>query len=118
MDEREYCYVADDDFGPLEQTTEEITCGYGKGHRAIVQNFCDHILDGAPLLAPGEDGIRSLSIANAMVLSSWTDDWVDLPIDADKYWELLQERIKNSKAKTNVKEKVINMGGTFNTGKK
>ena len=115
MDEREYCFVANDDYPPLQATTEEIDLGYGKGHRAIVQNFTDHILDGAPLLAPGEDGINSLSIANAMVLSSWTDDWVDLPIDGDKYWELLQERIKTSKVKENVTEKVMDMGGTFNT---
>lgn len=118
MDEREYCFVADDDYPPLETTTEEINLGYGKGHRAIVQDFTNHIIDGTPLLAPGEDGINSLSIANAMVLSSWTNDWVDLPIDADKYWELLQERIKTSKVKENVTERVKDMSGTFNMGKK
>ena len=121
MDEREFCYISteeNEDTLKLEQTTEEIQLGYGKGHRAIVQDFTNHIIDGTPLLAPGEDGIKSLSIANAMVLSSWTDKWVDLPNDGEEYWALLQERIKTSKVKDNVTERVINMGGTFNTGKK
>ena len=57
------------------------------------------ILQGADksnLLAPGVEGIRSLEIANAAYLSSWTDGWVEIPVDEDLYYDKLQEKIKNS----------------------
>ena len=56
-------------------------------------NFADAILKGTPLLAPGEDGIKGLSISNAIHLSSWTGgDWVDIPCDADLFYEKLKEK--------------------------
>lgn len=55
-------------------------------HPGLIKNFCDAILTGSPLLAPGEEGILGLSISNAMHLSSWMNSsWIDLPIDADLY---------------------------------
>lgn len=66
-------------------------------HCGIIKNFCDAILKGTPLLAPGSDGIKSLEIINAIFLSSWTGGgWVDLPIDGDKYEELLKEKCGGS----------------------
>ncbi|MNR09421.1 hypothetical protein D3C85_1256230 [compost metagenome] len=64
----------------------------------ITQNFVDAILHGTPLIAPGEEGIKGLMISNAIMLSTFTDNWVDLPIDEDLFEQHLQERIKNSKA--------------------
>jgi len=66
-------------------------------HMEITQNWVDAILKGTPLLAPGEEGIKGLTLSNAMHLSTWTDNWVNLPIDEDLFYELLQERIRNSK---------------------
>ena len=48
-------------------------------HPGILQNFADAVLYGTPLLAPGEEGINGLAISNAAYLSSWTDDWAELP---------------------------------------
>jgi predicted dehydrogenase len=70
--------------------------GGGPQHAGITRNWVDAIVRGKPLLAPGEEGIKGLSIANAMLLSAWTDDWVDLPVDEDLYYEKLQERIRTS----------------------
>lgn len=70
--------------------------GENVGHKGITQNWTDSILHGTPLIAPGEEGIKGLSISNAMLLSTWTDNWVDLPLDEDLYYSLLQERIANS----------------------
>ncbi|MGI6438091.1 MAG: Gfo/Idh/MocA family protein [Sphaerochaeta sp.] len=51
--------------------------GNYSSHCGIIENFCSAILDGTPLLAPGEEGIASLLISNAMHLSAWTnEDWV------------------------------------------
>jgi predicted dehydrogenase len=70
--------------------------GQEHGHKVITQNWVDHILHQAPLVAPGEDGIKGLMLSNAMLLSTWTDNWVDLPIDEDLFYHYLQERIKQS----------------------
>ena len=64
-------------------------------------------------MAPGKEGINGLTVSNAIHLSDWTDNWVELPIDADKYLQLLNERRANSKVKTNVVEKVANLDGTY-----
>ena len=54
---------------------------------------------GEPLIAPGLEGIRGLTLSNAMQLSTWTDDWVDLPLNEKQYLRLLQQRISTSVAK-------------------
>ncbi|HWO53016.1 MAG TPA: Gfo/Idh/MocA family oxidoreductase [Paenibacillus cookii] len=65
-------------------------------HKGILQNFTNALLHGEKLLAPGEEGILGLTLSNAMHLSAWTDDWVDLPLDEDLFYEKLQEKIANS----------------------
>jgi len=72
----------------------------GEQHVGILKNFTAAVLDGAPLIAPAEEGIHSLEIANAMLLSTWLDRTVDLPIDGRTYEELLKQRIAASKPKT------------------
>jgi predicted dehydrogenase len=90
--------------------------GESPEHMGITQNFVDAILHGKPLIAPGEEGIQGLTLSNAMHLSTWTDDWVDLPIDEELYYELLQERIRNSTFKKDAAgDKVLSVGGTFNS---
>ncbi|MDF2964276.1 MAG: oxidoreductase, partial [Paenibacillus sp.] len=48
----------------------------------------------------------------AMHLSTWTDNWVDLPINEDLYYEKLQERINNSTFKKETKELQMDVRGT------
>jgi len=71
--------------------------GQNPGHKAITQNFVDAILDGVDLIAPAEEGINSVEIANCILYSAWTDSTVELPLDADAYEAALKERIANSK---------------------
>lgn len=82
-------------------------------HVGILRNFTDAILKGAKLLAPGEEGIRGLTISNAMHLSAWTDSWVDLPIDEELYLSHLQDRIKSSSRNKNTETKTLDVNGTF-----
>lgn len=65
-------------------------------HAAVVQNFVEAILDGAALLAPGSDGLRSVEFANAALYSTWTDQTVTLPLDGALYEAALEEKIANS----------------------
>jgi predicted dehydrogenase len=69
------------------------------GHNGIIQNWVDAALKGTPLLAPGEEGIKGLMISNAMLLSTWTDNWVEMPIDEDLFYTHLQQKIAGSQAK-------------------
>jgi hypothetical protein len=69
------------------------------GIKKVTQNFVNHILYGEALISPAEDGIYGLSISNAIHLSSWTESWVTLPIDEDKFLEELTKRVEGSKKK-------------------
>ena len=64
-----------------ETEYEEFTAPEPDGHPILLNNFADAILDGTPLLAPGEEGLQSLSLSNAAYLSAWTDNWAALPVD-------------------------------------
>jgi hypothetical protein len=67
---------------PVEEESVPAEDG-GESHLIILENFRDAILDGAPLVAPAEEAIRSLEIGNAMLLSGLLGKTVELPIDAD-----------------------------------
>lgn len=52
-------------------------------------------------------------LSNAMLLSTWTDNWVDLPIDEDLFIEKLQENIRNSRSTKNpLESRTLNVSGT------
>jgi predicted dehydrogenase len=87
--------------------------GQSTWHKGITQNFVDAILTGSKLLAPGVEGIKGLQISNAMHLSAWTDNWADIPVDEDLFYELLQQRIQNSSYKKTVTEKALDVNGTY-----
>ena len=72
----------------------ENTDGWGVQHGIVLTNFAAHILDGTPLLAPGSDGIHGVNLANAMLLSSWLGQEVDLPVDEELYLAQLNKRIQ------------------------
>jgi len=70
------------------------TKGTYTSHMGIIQNFCDAIQKGTPLMAPGEEGINGLEISNAIHLSSWLgENWVDIPVDDDLFYDKLKEHI-------------------------
>lgn len=80
-------------------------------HNQILQNFVNNILFGEDLIAPGYDGIKGLSISNAIHLSDWTNAPVELPLDSKKHKKFLDEKIKNSKPKMHtVKDESIKAG--------
>lgn len=68
-------------------------------HLAIHKNFRDAILKGVPLVAPLEEGVASLELANAMLLSGFTGKSVSFPLDAEAYSKELKKRIKTSRFK-------------------
>jgi predicted dehydrogenase len=73
--------------------------GESAGHHAIWANFADAIVDQKPLIAPGVEGIHSVELVNAMLMSGLQGQPVDLPIDREGYEQLLQGLIEKSRAK-------------------
>ena len=83
-------------------------------HAAILENFALSVLEGTELIAPGEEGIKGLTISNAIHYSSWTDGWADVKnFPHDEFYKLLEEKIKTSKPKTNIKKIVGDTTGTY-----
>ena len=87
--------------------------GKATEHKGITKNWVEAILKGTPLLAPGIEGINGLQISNAMHLSAWTDDWVDIPVDENLFYEKLQEKVKTSTFKKTAGSSTLNVDGTF-----
>ncbi len=87
--------------------------GDNSQHLGILRNWINGIRNNTPLLAPGAEGIHGLELSNAMHLSAWTDSWIDLPVDENLFYEKLQKRIKNSKAKVSDINRTMDVSGTF-----
>jgi UDP-N-acetyl-2-amino-2-deoxyglucuronate dehydrogenase len=68
---------------------------WGLQHAGMLENFAANILDDAPLIAPGVEGINSVRLANAIHLSSWTGQEVPFDFNDDDYLAELNSRIRD-----------------------
>lgn len=66
-------------------------------HATLTQNFVDAILDQVPLIAPATQGLNSVELANATLLSSLTGQTIHLPLDSAAYEQTLQRLIAESR---------------------
>ena len=55
------------------------------GHIAILRNMARHLLHGEPLIAPGVEGIKTVEMINAMILSGRAGEPVNVPVDRARY---------------------------------
>lgn len=69
------------------------------GHAEVLRNFTQHILNGEPLLSPGVDGLNSVELIDAMILSGKTGKPVSVPVDRAKYDAFLNKLKKQSRPK-------------------
>ncbi|MBE0695819.1 MAG: Gfo/Idh/MocA family oxidoreductase, partial [Anaerolineaceae bacterium] len=67
------------------------------GHWYMLENFANAILRGDQLIAAGVEGIRGLSLGNAIMLSSFLNQTVELPIDDDLYADKIAELARTSR---------------------
>ena len=67
-------------------------------HEWVIENFADAILNGADLIAPAEEGLNSVILNNAIILSAHKGATVSLPLDPQVYADLLQAYIVNPPA--------------------
>ena len=113
---QEFCDTAGEGFGRIDTTTYTITPDPAPWpqHVQVMTQFGDNILRGGELVGRGEEGINGLTISNCAHLSSWLDKTVELPIDKELYFKLLQEKIAGSKFVKVTKEVVqADMSSTF-----
>lgn len=68
----------------------------GGGHRAIIRDFAQAILEDREPLVNGEEGRASLEIVNAIILSSFEGKSVSFPVDRNEY-----ERLMSTLSETN-----------------
>ena len=79
--------VTQEDFGPQAEP-----------YPAMLENFARAVLYGEPLAAPGVEGIRALTLADAAYLSAWLGEKVTLPLDAARFEQELARRIAQEEA--------------------
>lgn len=112
--EREFCFTTKEGFGQPKGEWQEIkTEGENTQHMGVLQAFTGAILNGTPLVAKGQEGIRGLTLSNAMHLSSWLGRPVEMPLDEDLFLEELNKRRSNSAKKTSVTETTFDTTGTY-----
>lgn len=113
----QHCRETSDMFGMPEFETQKVSIAQGQSsnqHVHVLQNFVDACIDGKALLTPAQEGLGSLQLANGILLSAWRREPVDLPLDAEHYEKLLQERIAASSLRTPVKREAnIDMDKSF-----
>jgi predicted dehydrogenase len=118
VSEREFCFTSDQGFAkPNGKFVEVETDGENLQHVGVLRAFAANILRGEPLVAGGEEGIRGLSLSNAMHLSSWLGRPVEIPVDEDLFLEELNKRRATSRHKENVTEVTFSTVGTYGSGK-
>ncbi len=87
----------------------------GGQHLAVLQNFVDAITRGAPLIAPAAEGLHSVELANAMLLSAATARTIALPLDAAVYARHLKRLVAGSRLRdeTSPLADAADLGGSF-----
>lgn len=109
----DFCKSEPEGFEQPECTRIEVeTDGLNEQHVGVMKAFADHILKGTPLVAEGVEGIRGLTLSNAMHLSSWLDKTIELPFDEELFLSELNKKRATSKKKEDAGI-VFDTTGTF-----
>jgi predicted dehydrogenase len=116
ISEQEFSASNTSPFGSMKfKATEVETDGENPQHTGVMNAFASAILHDTPLVAEGTEGIRGLTLSNAMHLSAFTGQTIDLEnFDHELYYEELMKRVASSRRKTNVAEAIAgDMSNTF-----
>ena len=109
----DFCKTEKEGFKKPEYSRIEIeTDGQNEQHIGVLKAFAGHILRGTPLVAEGTEGIRGLTLSNAMHLSSWLDRTVELPLDEELFLRELNKKRATSRKKEDT-DIVFDTTGTY-----
>lgn len=94
-------------------TEEEIVFdGVGPQHAGIINNFANAILGKEALYVDGREGLNCVQLMDSMLLSTWEEKPVAIPVDDEYYYEQLKKRIATS-ADKDTKEVVMDSSNSF-----
>ncbi len=111
-DEREFNKTHKGGFGHLSCKKRRIFCLPSKQHLEILQNYAAAILGKEELKVRGEEGINGVQIMDAMLLSTWLDRPVAVPIDDELYLQELTKRQESGRVKEGG-DVVLDTRGTY-----
>ncbi|MBP3381450.1 MAG: Gfo/Idh/MocA family oxidoreductase [Clostridia bacterium] len=104
MDEPTFSKTNTTPFAAPKSVCKQVeTDGENEQHKAVLRAWGGAILRGEPLVAHGSEGINGLTLSNAMHLSAFLGEAVELPFDGDVYYTALMKRVATSRRKENVK---------------
>lgn len=114
ISEREWCFTTKEGFvAPPCEKIEVETDGKSEQHVGVLNAFASHILHGTPLVADGREGIRGLTLSNAMHLSAFLGRPVEIPFDEELYYNELMKRVATSRRKAEVQSAVADLSSTY-----
>ncbi len=114
MNEREYCFLATEGFSKPEGKWIDVELEReNTQHVGVLQAFTEKILQGTPLIAEGEEGVKGLTLSNAMHLSAWLEKPIHIPFDEELFLQELDKRRATSKMKTTVAEVTFDTKGSY-----
>ena len=102
-----YCEESKNRFGSIENWECKIPFSEetGSPHKKVIENFCDSILTGCELVAPAVEGMNSVALSNAILLSQLKGNApVKLPFDNAEFIDRFNRLIDES---TFVKNDVV-----------
>lgn len=88
----------------IEPPVPPVPEGALQGQPALIQNFARAILYDEPLLVPGEEGLNTVEVINALILASKRAMPVSIPVDRAAYDALLTQLRTQSRPKTRIRE--------------
>lgn len=115
ISEREHNKINTIPFGQPECWECKIPADFeGPEHVGIFRDFTKVMLHGGKLLAPGTEGIYGLTISNAIHLSAWTGETVDVKnFPDDRFYDLLQEKIRTSTIVKKDQQIIVDNSATY-----
>ena len=97
---KEWITGFDQMWGSVDATWEDIeVTEQAGGHLAILVNLIAAIRNGEPLASPGSEGLNSVELASAIILSARRSKLVTIPVDRAEYDQLIDELIAGSSYK-------------------
>ncbi|OGV39318.1 MAG: hypothetical protein A2X48_24380 [Lentisphaerae bacterium GWF2_49_21] len=110
----DFCRKKGAGFGEPKNSLVEVEVdGKADLSKGILKNFIEAVAGKANLLVDGKEGLKSLELANAIILSSWLDKTVSIPVDDKLYRKELQKRIDSSTLKKKVDHQVLDLKDSF-----
>lgn len=105
--EAEYRKTATDCFSKLNGQWRKLDCKtIDSQYIEMLKNYSDAILKKTPLIAKGTEGSKSLLLSNAIYLSSWKKEMIEIPKEGTEYEFLFEKAFEeglNSRIKSKMK---------------